>query len=356
MSATTITTVDEEREAVTPVGDGGASWLRYLSFQHISAVYLLILLVIVFSVWVPDTFLTTSTLKSILGDQSVTALLAIGLVIPLAAGAFDLSVGLALGAGNINVMYLMVHHGWAPVPAILVSLLFGVVVGAINGGLVASAKLDSFIATLGVSSVLSAYVVWVSTNQQIVGNPLSSFGKFADRELLGISLSFWLMIVVAIVVWYVLTHRPAGRWLYATGGGAEVARLAGVRVRAVVFCALLASGVIAATAGVLLASRIGVGSPTIGAPYMIPAFAAVFLGSTQLTAGRFNVWGTVLAVYVLAVGVKGLQLAGAPFYVSDLFNGLALVFAVWLSRVERGRSLRARLGGRRRVTAGPAAS
>ncbi len=331
-------------------------WLRYLSFQRISAVYLLILLVIVFSLWVPETFLTTSTLKTILGDQSVTALLAIGLVIPLAAGAFDLSVGLALGAGNINVMYLIVQHGWSSGAAIVASLLFGCLIGAINGGLVARAKLDSFIATLGVSSVLSAYVVWVSSNQQIVGDPTSSFGLLAGRQVLGISLSFWIMIVVAAGVWYVLTHRPAGRRLYATGGGADAARLAGVRVRAVVFCALLASGVIAAAAGVLLASRIGVGSPTVGAPYMIPAFAAVFLGSTQLTAGRFNVWGTVLAVYVLAVGVKGLQLAGAPFYVSDLFNGVALVFAVWLSRFERGRSLRARLGARRRLAAGSAAS
>jgi ribose transport system permease protein len=323
-------------------------WPRYLSFQRISAIYLLVLLLVIFSIWVPGTFLTTSTLKSILGDYSVTALVAVGLVIPLAAGAFDLSVGLALGAGNINVMYLMVQHGWAIVPAIVASVLFGCLVGAVNGFLVARERLDSFIATLGVSSVLSAYVVWVSKNEQIVGDPTSSFGNLADRQVLGISLSFWVMLVIAAVVWYVLTYRTSGRRLYATGGSIDAARLAGVRVRAVVFCALVASGVIAAVAGVLLASRIGVGSPTVGPPYMIPAFAAVFLGSTQLTAGRFNVWGTVLAVYVLAVGVKGLQLAGAPFYVADLFNGVALIFAVWLSRFERGRSLRTRMRSLRR--------
>jgi ribose transport system permease protein len=328
------------------------SWLRYLSFRRISAIYLLVLLLIVFSIWVPDTFLTTSTFKSILGDYSVTALVAVGLVIPLAAGAFDLSVGLALGAGNINVQYLMMQHGWSPTLAILASLAFGLLVGGVNGMLVAREKLDSFIATLGVSSILSAYVVWVSNNQQIVGDPTSSFGNLADRQVLGISLSFWAMLVVALVVWYVLTYRPVGRRLYATGGSPEAARLAGVRVRAVVFCALVASGVIASAAGVLLASRIGVGSPTVGPPYMIPAFAAVFLGSTQLTAGRFNVWGTVLAVYVLAVGVKGLQLAGAPFYVADLFNGVALIFAVWLSRFERGHSLRSRIQGLRRTAPG----
>ncbi len=324
-------------------------WLRYFSFQRISALYLLVLLIVVFSIWIPSTFLTTSTLKSILGEQAVTALLAVGLVIPLAAGAFDLSVGLALGAGNINVMYLLVNHHWAPVPAIAVTLLFGLLVGALNGGLVARARLDSFIVTLGVSSVLSAFVVWVSSDEQIVGNPTASFANLATRQVLGIDLSFWFMLAVALVVWYVLTFRPAGRRLYATGGGAEVARLAGVRTRLVIFCALMASGLIAAAAGVMLASTIGVGSPTVGAPYLIPAFAAVFLGSTQLTAGRFNVWGTVLAVYVLAVGVTGLQLAGAPFYVSDLFNGVALVVAVWLSRVERRRSLSSRFQRRRRA-------
>jgi ribose transport system permease protein len=359
MSATTTAPVDGGEDpgaTVTARGEGGTSWLRYLSFQRISAVYVLILLMVIFAIWVPDTFLTWGTFKSVLGDQSVTALLAIGLVIPLAAGAFDLSVGLALGAGNINVMYLMISHGWSMGPAIALSLVFGLLVGAVNGGLVAGARLDSFIATLGVNSVLSAYVVWVSSNQQIVGNPLSSFGELAGRQVLGIGLSFWIMLVVAIVVWYVLTYRPAGRRLYATGGSADAARLAGVRTRAVVCCALLASGVIAAAAGVLLASRIGVGSPTVGAPYMIPAFAAVFLGSTQLASGRFNVWGTVLAVYVLAIGVKGLQLAGAPFYVSDLFNGIALISAVWLSRVERGRSLRTRLRARGGVSTEPAAS
>ena len=326
-------------------------WLRYLSFRRVSALYLLVLLIIIFSIWIPGTFLTTSTLKSLLSQQAVTALLAVGLVIPLAAGAFDLSVGLVLGSGNIGVTYLLVNQGWSLLPAIAATLLFGLLVGAVNGGLVARARLDSFIVTLGVSSVLSAFVVWVSSDQQIVGNPASSFANLVTSQILGVDLSFWFMLAVALVVWYLLTFRPAGRRLYATGGAAEAARLAGVRTRGIVFCALMASGLIAAAAGVMLASSIGVGSPTVGTPYLIPAFAAAFLGSTQFTAGRFNVWGTVLAVYVLAVGVQGFQLAGAPSYVSDLFNGVALVLAVWLSRVERRRNLNSRFQLLRRAPA-----
>lgn len=311
-------------------------WTRYFSFRRVSAIYLFVALVLIFSIWVPDTFLTQSTLKSILSEQAVTAILAIGLVVPLAAGAFDLSVGLTLGAANVTVEWFIVSNGVAPGLAIILTLLLGVTIGSVNGFLVTRAGISSFIATLGVSSVLSAFVVWVSGNQLIVGTS-PSFANFATREFFGISASFYIMIAVAIVVWYVLAYRPSGRKVYAVGGSIETARLAGVRVRAVIFMALTTAGLIAALAGILLASQIGVGSPTVGPPYLIPAFAAVFLGSTQLQEGRFNVWGTVLAVYVLATGVKGLQLAGAPFYVSDLFNGVALILAVWLSRVERRR-------------------
>ena len=136
------------------------------------------------------------------------------------------------------------------------------------------------------------------------------------------------MIGLAIVVWYVLECTPVGRRIYATGGNIEAARLAGIRTPLVIVAALAACGAIAATSGVLVSSQLGVGDPTIGPPYLLPAFSAAFLGSTQFRDGRFNVWGTVVAVYVLASGVKGLQLAGAPVWIPDLFNGLALLLAV----------------------------
>src|SRR4029077_15185349 len=112
---------------------------------------------------------------------------------------------------------------------------------------------------------------------------------------------------------------------YATGGNIEAARLAGVRVAAVVICSLIACATIAAFAGLLVSANLGVGDPTIGPAYLLPAFSAAFLGSTQFRGGRFNVWGTVIAVYVLAAGVKGLQLAGAPVWIPNLFDGAALV-------------------------------
>ena len=137
-----------------------------------------------------------------------------------------------------------------------------------------------------------------------------------------------------------------------SGGAARraPARLAGVRTSATVVACLIGCGIIAAASGCLVSSRLATGDPTVGPGYLLPAFAAALLGSTQFRGGRYNVWGTVLAVYVLATGVKGLQLAGAPVWIPDLFNGLALLLAVGMAK-RQGRSGRgaaiARMIGRR---------
>lgn len=143
------------------------------------------------------------------------------------------------------------------------------------------------------------------------------------------------LVVIADILWFVLDHTPVGRYLYAAGGNARAARLAGARVDRIVFGSLVASSTLAALAGVILAAKLGIGSHEVGPPYLLPVFAAAFLGSTQIKAGRVNVLGTIVAVYLLAVGMKGLQLAGAPSFVNDLFNGGALIIAVALASRRR---------------------
>ena len=304
-----------------------------LSFRNISAVYVFAVLFVVFSLWVPSTFLLGGTWKALLDSQAETAILAVGLVIALSAGAFDLAVGAELGFGSIVVAWLLIDHGLPVVPAILLTLLAGGLIGLVNGLLIVRARIDSFIATLGMSSVLLALIAWVSSSQQILGLS-DSFQALATRQLFGFTLPVYIMLAVALVVWYVLERTPAGRRVYATGANPEAARLAGVRIALVVVGALIACGAIAAFSGVLVSSSLGTGDPTIGPAYLLPAFSAAFLGSTQFRGGRFNVWGTVLAVYVLAAGVKGLQLAGAPIWIPDLFNGAALLLAVGMSRFQ----------------------
>jgi ribose transport system permease protein len=319
--------------------------VRALSFRNISALYIFAAMFIVFSIWVPDTFLQWNTWKALFDSQAVTAILAVGLVISISAGAFDLAIGAELGLGSIFVGWLLVDKGVGLVPAIVLTLLLGCATGLVSGLLVTKARIDSFIATLGMSSVLLAVIAWVSNSQQILGLP-QGFQKIGTTEVFGLTLPVYLMLAVGLVVWYVLEKTPIGRRVYATGGNIEAARLAGVRVAAVVIGSLIACGAIAAFAGMLESANLGSGDPTIGPAYLLPAFSAAFLGSTQFRGGRFNVWGTIVAVYVLATGVKGLQLAGAPIWIPDLFNGAALLLAVGLAKYEATAS---RAGAVRRI-------
>ncbi|MBN9624057.1 MAG: ABC transporter permease [Actinobacteria bacterium] len=313
---------------------------RALSFRNISAIYIFIAIFVLFSLWVPETFLSGDMGKALLASQAVTAVLAVGLVLALAAGAFDLAIGTELGLGSIFVAWLIGEHGLPIVPAIVLTLLVGVVIGAINGLLVVKVKIDSFIATLGMSSVLLALIAWISSSQQILGLS-KGFQSIGVTKVFGIALPFYIMIGIAAVLWYVLDCTATGRKIYATGGNIDAARLAGVPVSKVVVGSLVACGSIAALAGVLVSANLGTGDPTIGPGYLLPAFSAAFLGSTQFRSGRFNILGTVFAVYLLATGVKGLQLAGAPVWVPELFNGLALLIAVGMARFETSTERRA---------------
>lgn len=305
-----------------------------LSFTNISAVYIFVLLLVLFSVWVPDTFLTTGTWKSLLANSALTALVAIAVTIPLSAGVFNLAVGTEVGMAAILSAWLLEKQHLGLVPAVVLTLIIGCAIGATSGALIVRAKIDSFIATLGMSSILLATIAWVSDSQQILDLP-QSFQDLATNELLGLVYPVWIMLAVALVVWYVMQRTPTGRRLYATGGNPNAARLAGVQTKRVIVLALVSCGAIAALAGLLQSGQLGVGDPTVGPGYLLPAYAAAFLGSTQFHGGRYNVWGAVIGVYVLAVGVKGLQLAGAPTWIPDLFNGVALLIAVGLSKYQR---------------------
>jgi ribose transport system permease protein len=309
-----------------------AKVLDLFSFRRISGIYVWIALLVLFSLWIPETFLTKTTWIDIAGSQAVTAMVALGLLLPLAAGAYDLSVGWTLGVAAILAAWLS-QKGVAAPATITISLLAGIAVGFINGTMVAVLRMNSFIATLGMSSILVAVVGAISNEQQIIGLP-SSFVKLGTLQPLGIPIPCYYMAALAVLFWYVLDHTPFGRQLYAIGGGSEAARLAGVRTRLYLFIALVICSLTAALAGIVVTAKLGTGSPNLGSGYLLPAYAAAFLGATQIKPGRFNVPGTLIAVYLLATGVKGLQLAGASFWITELFNGCVLIIAVGLSQFE----------------------
>lgn len=296
--------------------------------SRFTGLLLLAVIIAVFAVWIPDTFLTSATAQGIASAQAVTLVVAVGLLANLAAGQFDLSVAQNLGLTSLLVATLMVYDHMAPGLAVVIALAVGTAVGVVNGILVAVIGVNSFIATLGMSSVLLAVTEQISS-EQFVGPVPSSFANLTSHTVAGVPEIAIYALVVAVVVWWTLEHTPWGRRVYATGAGPDAAKLAGVRTNRYVFSTFVISGFVAALAGVLLASQLGDLSPTLGPAYLLPVFAACFLGTTQVKAGRFNVWGTVLAIILLATGEKGLQLAdGGQLWVTDLFNGVALIGAV----------------------------
>lgn len=316
------------------------SKLRHnLGFRNSSALWVFAVIFIIFSITIPDTFLSPGTWVSLLDAQVVVAVATIAIVITLAAGVFNLAIGVQVGTASIMVGWLVVPLGLPIALGIVITVLASALIGFLTGVIIVRFRIDSFIATMGVSSLLTAFIAIMSGSRQILGMP-APMVEFATSKFLGVTYPFIVMVILAIVAWYLLERTSLGRRVYAVGGNSEAARLSGIRVGAVVIGTLTVAGLIAGIAGVLLTSRLGNADPTIGGAYLLPVFTAAFLGSTQFKGGRFNVWGAVLSVYVLAVGIKGLQLSGAPTWISDAFNGAALLVAVGLASS-------ARLGGRR---------
>jgi ribose transport system permease protein len=315
-------------------------------FDRFSGLYLWALFIVVFGIWVPNEFLTTATLHSVAAQQAVTGIVALAVLIPLSAGLYDLSVGATANLCGILTIVLLNNHHWAVVPAVIAGVVCGLAIGAVNAFVVLKLGVNSFIATLGMSSILSATLVIVSSNSQPLPPTSTSWNNFTQTTVLGFQIVVLYLIILGFILWWLLAHTPVGRYLYAIGGNTEAARLSGVRINRWSTLALLISGTVAGLAGVMFSSLNGP-SLNFGGTLLLPAFAAAFLGSTQLTPGRFNVWGTLLAIYVLATGVQGLQLVSGASWLSDMFNGVALIVAVALS-IKRspsvlGQRLRAKL-------------
>jgi ribose transport system permease protein len=310
-----------------------------LGFDKYSGLYVWALLVVIFALWIPDLFLQSSTFKQVLTFQAISAIIALGLILPVAAGAFDLTIA---GTVTVSVCYTAwaLTNGYGIVVAAGGSILIGLVIGLANSFVVVKLKVNSFIGTLGMSSILIAIAYMITDSSQIVLSTAgyAPFFEFARTEVLGLPLSVYYAAAIALFLWWILEYTPGGRYLYAVGGNPVASRLAGVRVGRVTMLAFLASGASSAFAGIVYLATIGTATPDSGSGYLLPAFSAVFLGATQIRPGRVNVLGTLVAIFLLATGVTGLQLAGAPSYVTQLFNGVALIVAVALAARTANRS------------------
>jgi ribose transport system permease protein len=319
-----------------------------LGLDRFSALYLWALFIVVFGIWSPHEFLTSSTVHSVATEQAISAMIAIAVLIPLACGEFDLSVGANANFTGIVAILVQTNLHWGVVPSVVFSIFLGFLIGALNGLIVVRLGVSSFIATLGMGSILTALQVIVTGSLQPPPVTSNAWNKLTQYSIHGTQIVVVYMLVLAALAWWFLQHTPAGRYIFAAGGNREAARLSAVRVDWWSWSTLAISGTIAGLSGVLYTSLTGP-SLTFGSSLLLPAFAAAFLGSTQLQPGRFNVWGTLIAIYVLATGVEGLELVSGAQWLSDMFNGVALILAVALAV---GRQRRMTKGASKRSAAG----
>lgn len=296
-----------------------------------------IAVIAIFGIMRPAQYLSLGTAGAVFGTNVVLLFTALSVLPVFAAGEFDLSI-----AGNLGVS--LVLFGWLNAIqhvnaglAIVIVLIFGVLVGAINATLVVGVGVESLIVTLGMGTALGGVAFAISP--QTVGGISPSLVRAMSADLLGLPAAFFYALALVVLLWYYLTFRATGRYLYFTGSGREVARLTGIATRKLIVGSFMFSGIGASFAGVVLAGTLGSADPNVGPAYLLPVFAAVFLGSTAVQPGRFNAWGTFIAVYFLASGIAGLQLFGLSGWVSDVFYGTSLAVGVTLARLAaRGSS------------------
>lgn len=294
-------------------------------------------IIIVFSLIEPDTFFTTRNFRIIFGSQTVLLVLTLGLVVSLAISEFDLSIGAMMAFAYQTTVVLDASLGWPIGLAILTVLVAGLAFGLLNSLAIVGIGVHSIIATLATGTLLTGFVQLITDNKIITGVSPDLIGAINTR-FLGLPLISYYGLGICLALWYALQHTPIGRYLYFVGQGKEVARLAGVNVQAVRVGALVTTALAATIAGIMLAGVRGSSTPENGAVWLLPAYAAAFLGATSINPGRFNAWGAFVAVYFLVTGFTGLQLAGLSSWVQDVFNGAVLLVAVALSQIAQRRN------------------
>ncbi|MBY5542047.1 ABC transporter permease [Rhizobium leguminosarum] len=288
-------------------------------------------LIVIFSILLPDTFPTLLNVRSIVSDKAIIALLSLAAMIPMASGRIDLTVGYGIVLWHILAISLQTAYGLPWPVAVVIVLALGILTGCINGLLVEVAKIDSFIATLGTGTVLYALALWHTGGRQVVGVLPDGFYALNGTMLFGLPITGFYVLLIAICMWIVLEYLPIGRYLYAIGANPKAAALNGIPVRKFVIGAFVTSGLLAALTGVLLASKLRIGQASVGLEYLLPALVGAFLGSTTIKPGRVNVWGTLIGVIILAVGISGIQQFGGSFFVEPLFNGVTLLIAIGIA-------------------------
>jgi ribose transport system permease protein len=311
---------------------------RYLS--KYALLMALIALLAFFSAIRPHTFGTISNLEAIATAETAVIILAFAEMVVLIIGRIDLSIGATFSLSSVAAADLILKHQVSPVIGIGVALCAAAAIGLVNGLLVAMGRIDAFVVTLATWTVVNGLVLLFTNGISIYGRTSGVFGSLTTASVAGVPLLLIYAIAGTLMLAALLSSFPAGRRMYATGSNERAARLSGIRTNRYIVVTFVGGALLAGLAGVLLASNTGAGTPGVGDSLLIPAITAAFLGGTSVTPGRFNPGGTLIAAYLIAVAVAGLQQLGAAQWVTPVFNGLMLLVAVSVSLIATRTSAR----------------
>lgn len=340
MTESTPATTTVDREPDQPPEAGSSARRLLAGVPRLGMAGLLVVIIVLFGVLRPDTFATTANFRTVLVESAVLTIVALAVMVPLISNDFDLSIASVLGFSSILAAGLPARQGFSVPLTILAVLGVGLLVGAIHSLFIVTFGLSSVVVTLGTGTVLGGLVLWYTGGQVIYQGIPTALTDLGSRDILGVPAPVLYMAAVAAGLWFVLDRRPWGRYLYAVGSSETAARLAGIQTDRVRMLALTTCSVLSSFAGLVLTARLAAGNPTISAAYFLPAFAAAFLSLAAFKLGFFNPLGVVLSVYLLAFGVNGLTMMGAPFWVEPVFNGAALILAISLAQLSLGRGRR----------------
>ena len=303
-----------------------------IQLQEYALAGVVLLLVLAGAVLESDDFLTSDNMLNVLRQASIVGVLAIGMTFVIATAGIDLSVGSMVAAAAIAGGQFVDSGSFV---FFLAALGMGVLLGGVNGAAIAYGRVPPFMATLAMLLAARGIALWLSDKTPISIFELEGIRWLGNGELIGIPSSAVVFLAITVIGWVLLNRTRYGRYVVAVGGNREAARIAGVKVRPIVFSVYVLSGICVAIAAVMLTGRLASASPLVGNLYELDAIAAVVIGGTSLAGGRATVTGTVLGVITFGLVFNILNILDMPTELQQLSRGVIILAAAALQRRDR---------------------
>ncbi|MFC4600721.1 ABC transporter permease [Cohnella hongkongensis] len=312
---------------------GQASRIRSILKTPESGIFLVLLAICVLLTIVRPNFADSYNLGILVRQFSFVAIVALGQTLVLLKGGIDLSVGAVAGLSGILSSWLMINSGINPYICVLIGILIGAVCGAINGLFITKFNLNPFIVTLATGEIFAGFILVITKGWAIRNLPESVL--YLGQGMIGpIPVPFIIMIVLTVIFMYLLKNTPFGRYIYAIGGNESAARLVGIKIDKVKISVYAISGALAALAGIIMATRLAAGQPTIGDGWLMASITAAIIGGTSLNGGEGRVIGSVIGAALMGVLANAIVLLSISAYWERVIIGLVVLAAIVLDRVR----------------------